>query len=212
MSLLALAVAGLFSGPVGCPPEVGHIRWDGVEAVAAGLDIGGTVWDRDRDGKPSAGDVMRIMDVRKGRAALAVDETWIVLKGGLASSVAKGHARSTARGVVTAACETPFELQGVPAFDSGQALARHLTDRAPGAPPVSKSEAARAEMAAWAEQLCRSKRSISRDDLARRLETHAAREQKHVARRTRQRLAGEVAAEYAASCTKLALPTGLTFD
>lgn len=207
-----MLLAGLLTTPIGCPPEVGHIRWGGVEAVAAELAIRGTVWDRDRDGKPSTGDVMRIEDARKGRSSLAMDETWIVLKGGLAKGVARGLARSQKRGVVDAACETPFELSDVPAFASGRALARHLDAQDPGAPPVSKTDAARAEMQGWARELCRSKRSISKDDLARRLETHAARKQKHIKRRTRQRLSREVAGEYAAACTKLALPSGLTFD
>ncbi len=207
-----LLVVGLLATPIGCPPEVGHIRWSGVEAVAAGLDIRGTVWDRDRDGRPSTGDVMRIEDAYKGRSALAMDMQWVVLKGALAKDVARGLTRSTKRGVVEAACETPFGLEDVPTFSSGRALARHITRQEPGAPMVSKTDAARSEMQGWARELCRSKRSISRDALARRLETHAAREQKHVARRTRQRLAREVAGEYAAACTKLALPSGLTFD
>jgi len=212
MTGLMLVIATLSAPPIGCPPEVGQIRWDGVEAVAAGLDIRGTVWDRDRDGRPSGGDVMRIDDARKGPSALPLDPTWIVLKGSLAKAVAKGLVRAEKRGAVHAACETSFELKGVPTFDSGRALARHLTAQEPGAPPVSKTDAARAEMQGWAEALCRSKRSISKEALARRLEAHAAREQKHVARGTRQRLSREVAQEYAASCTKLALPPGLTFD
>lgn len=207
-----LLVAGLLAGPIGCPPEVGHIRWAGVEATAAGLDIEGTVWDRDRDGKPSSGDVMRIETARKGRHPLAIDETWIVLKGALAKSVARGLARSTKKGGVTAACETPFELDDVPSFASGRALAVHLDVQTPGAPPISKTDAARAEMQGWAQKLCRSSRSIDKKELTSTLEAEAARKQRHIKRGTRQRLAREVASEYAASCTKLALPAGLTFD
>ncbi len=213
MSAALLTLTVMLSTPVACPPELGHIRWDGVEAAAAGLDVRGTLWDRDRDGKASRGDVMRIDEARRGPSPLTLDQTWIVLKGELAGDIDRGLKRSLARKQVHMACETPFELKGVPAFTSGPALARHLQRQDPGAPaPVSAADAARAEMQGWAQSLCRSKRSISKDDLARRLETHAAREQKHIERGVRQRMAREVAAEYAAACTKLALPDGLTFD
>lgn len=213
MSFVMLAFAAMLSGPIGCPPEVGHIRWDGVEAAAAGLDIRGTLWDRDRNGKASPGDVMRIDEARRGRSPLTLDETWIVLKGALAKDIDRGLKRSQAKEKVRAVCETPFALKDVPSFTTGQALARHLQRQDPGAPaPVSEADAARAEMQGWAQDLCRSQRSISKEELARTLETHAARKQKHVERATRQRLSREVAAEYAAQCTKLALPSGLTFD
>lgn len=212
MTGFTLAIVALFSAPIGCPPDVGQIRWDGVShgLRADGIVVEGTVWDRDRDGRPSAGDVMRIDDARRKGSSMPIDEVWVVLKGKLAKGVAREMKRQKH---VRSACETPFAIEGVPAFESGKALARHLRGQAGGdAAPLSKADRARADIAGWAAQLCRSKRSISRKDLQVRLETHAARKLKSVERRTRQRLAAEVAREYAMECSKMAVPDGLTFD
>lgn len=206
-----LLVAALLSPSIACPPDVGHIRWDGVQAAlrSTGVAVEGTVWDRDRDGKPSAGDVMRIEEARRGPSGMPIDETWVVLKGALAQEIAAGLRAHGSRG---SACETPFAVKDVPTFSDGRRLVRHLRggDDPAGEAP-SKADAARTQMAGWASTLCASKRSISREDLARRLEAHAARELRDIPQKRRQRMANEVAAEYAMACTKLALPGDLTY-
>ena len=92
------------------------------------------------------------------------------------------------------------------------ALARHLRSGADeDVGRMSKRDRARAEMAGWADQLCASKRHISKNALAKRLEAHSARKQRKLRRKTRQQLARDVAQEYAMACAKLDVPQDLTF-
>lgn len=134
---LTLALA-LLATPVFCPPDIGHIRWDDVKSKVAtdDIEIRGSVWDRDRNGKPSNGDVMRINSARRGGSTIDVSEAWIVLKGELARTVARDLAKSDAR----ASCETPFQIEGVPSIQDGKALARHFEALAPSVVAVQEPE------------------------------------------------------------------------
>lgn len=137
MTGLTLALV-LFATPVFCPPEIGHIRWDDVKSKVAAddIEIRGSVWDRDRNGKPSAGDVMRIESARRGGSTIGISEAWIVLKGELARSVARDLAKSDVR----TSCETPFQIEGAPTIHDGKALARHFEALAPSAVAVQEAE------------------------------------------------------------------------
>lgn len=127
-SLFALA---FLAAPLFCPPDIAHIRWDGVESrvSADDIEIRGTIWDRDRDGKPSAGDVMRIDSARRGGSVIDVSETWVVIKGDFARTLARDLKRSDVR----ESCERPFEFEGVPTIHDGKALARYFEEIVPSA-------------------------------------------------------------------------------
>lgn len=213
MTGLSLALTVLFAAPASCPPDVGQIRWDGVQhgMKSTGVQVTGSIWDRDRDGKPSRGDVMRIDEARRRGAGMAIDEVWVVIDGKLARGLARSVKNSRGLRMM---CETPFEVQGVPRMKSDKALARHLRgggDAAEPAQRMSKADQARADMAGWADQLCQSKRHISKNALSKRLEAHSARKHRKLRRKTRQRLAREVAQEYAMACARLDVPQDLTF-
>ncbi len=127
---IALALAA-FLAPTTlvCPRDIGQIRWDNIETQIKvdDIELTGTVWDRDRDGKPSAGDVMRIDRATRGGSVIDVTETWVVVKGQLARTLARDMKRSEVR----ASCETPFEIEGVPAMRDGKALARYINELVP---------------------------------------------------------------------------------
>lgn len=135
MTGITLALAFL-AAPVFCPPEIAHIRWDGVQSKVAAddIEIRGTIWDRDRNGKPSAGDVLRVDSARRGGSVIDVTETWMVIKGDFARTLARDLARSDVR----TSCETPFEIEGVPTIHDGKALARYFEELAPSAVSVTE--------------------------------------------------------------------------
>lgn len=141
MNPLALALAAFLApSPVAttivCPPEIGQMRWDNIESHIKSDDIAltGTVWDRDRDGKPSAGDVMRIDRATRGGSVIDVTETWMVVKGELARTLARDMKRSE----IKSSCETPFKIEGVPTIHNGKALARYIDELSP--PPAGATE------------------------------------------------------------------------
>lgn len=125
----ALLAFSFLAAPVFCPPDIAHIRWDGVESrvSADAIEIHGTIWDRDRNGKPSDGDVMRIDRVRRSGSTIDASESWVVIKGAFARTLARDLARSDVR----TSCERPFEFEGVPTIHDGKALARYFEERAP---------------------------------------------------------------------------------
>lgn len=138
MTSIALALAAfLVPTALVCPRDIGQIRWDNIESHIKidDIELTGTVWDRDRDGKPSAGDVMRIDRATRGGSVIDVTETWVIVKGDLARALARDLKRSDTR----ASCETPFEVEGVPTMRDGKALARYINALVPPAAGAPES-------------------------------------------------------------------------
>lgn len=209
MTNLALLVLVL-GGPVACPPEVGQIRWDGFEhhfkSRGKRIEVGGTLWDRDRDGKPSSGDLYRI----ERASGFAVDEAWLVIRGGLARALNRRFRK--VKSSLRATCESRFEVQDVPEMSSHGALARYLREIGGDGPGPSRADRARADMAGWAEEACASKKHLEKGALEKLLYQRAARRHGRVGRRNLRRIAHEVAGQYGVKCGHLTIPGRLTFD
>ena len=206
MNTLTLAIA-LLASPLSCPAEGSQVRWAGVKIKAGALRVEATVWDRNRDGRPSAGDLMRVDQARKGRKALGGDETWALVRGRLA----KGLRRAARNRRVRAACDPLFLIENVPKASSGRALARLIRSNGGDAKGPSRRDRARSDMSGWAARLCSSGRSISKAKLTKRLEKRGLRRHRALGARTVRTLAKEGAHENAVSCANLRAPKGFVF-
>lgn len=128
MKAITLLLAALVASPAlatPCPTDFGQLRWDNVDQ---GLEVNpvqvtGSIWDRDRDGKPSAGDVMRIDEAHRGAQGLPIASTWITIDGPLAESLASSVETAP---WVTAQCETPIEAEALPRVTTPAEIAHHL--------------------------------------------------------------------------------------
>ena len=206
MNAITLAIA-ILATPLSCPPEGSQVRWEGVKIRANGLRVEVTVWDRNRDGRPSSGDLLRVDKARKGRTALNLDQTWALIRGRLAKRV-----RAAVRSRRTrAACDPLFYIENVPKASSERGLARLIRANRAGSMAPTRRQRARSEMSQWATRLCKSKRSISKDQLTQRLEKRALRRHRSLGRGTVHALAEEVAHENAISCANLQVAKGLVF-
>jgi|JI10StandDraft_1071094.scaffolds.fasta_scaffold74829_2 hypothetical protein len=194
------ALALLLAQPVVCPPDVGQIKWSGFSyTYTAGGEtstIEGTLWDRDRSGKPSKGDLFRI----------DASERWFVLGGGLVPSFAARFKQIS--GELTATCESRFEVEGVPTLQSPAGLAE-LSDggAAQKADPVTRLQGL---MRGWAEEICGKKQHYEEAQLADELVRRAASE-RGFKNSTLRREAHAVAKEFGLKCAHLAVPQ-MTFD
>ncbi|MCA9540793.1 MAG: hypothetical protein KC620_17960 [Myxococcales bacterium] len=209
--MLRLILLSVFvAGPaLACPKAIRQARWADVRVglQGQGVTIEGTIWDRDRNGKPSNGDLMRIDAAARNGMPLTLEETWVVLKGDLAA----GFARRMGRTQPKPSCEVLTQVDGVPDFKTDRALARYLRKMDPDPADLPPKEAAYADMTRWAGELCKAKRHISESDLAKRLEANAVRRHRKVRRRTLQAMSKDVAADYALECAHLTVPATITF-
>ena len=212
MTALLLSIA-ILASPVHCTPDVGQMRWDHVKhrLKSDAVTVVGSVWDRDRNGRPSAGDVMRIDEAyRKGRP-LAVDETWMLMGRGLAKQVSRTIKR---KGLRPAACETPFSVRGIPRIKRPAQLARMLLKRHHREQPTTR-EVIEADLEDFVADICKSGRNISEKRLAKSLERRARKRHRRVKRSLIRSLARRVAHRSANDCSHLELHsterTQLTF-
>ncbi len=193
-----LALAILLAQPVSCPPDVGQIKWSGFSYrfTVSGREetIEGTLWDRDRNGKPSKGDLFRI----------DASERWFVLGGGLAPSFAT---RFKQLGDLTATCESRFEVEGVPTLQSVAALVEVAEGGAQKIDPVQRLQGL---MRAWAEEICGRKQHYEEAQLADELVRRATGE-RGFKNSTLRREAHAIAQEFGLKCAHLAVPK-MTFD
>lgn len=203
---LTLALALLGAPAVGCPPAVGQIRWDGVSYTVRGakqINITGTVWDRDRDGKPSHNDLMHIQSADP----LGIDEAWVVLRGALAKDVGRRFKRMEG---LTARCESRFEVKDVPKMGTPAALARHLNSLG-GTGKVSNAERVRADMQGWADELCKQSKHTSGEALTKFLEDRGMRKHARHGKGLIRRTAHEVAEAFEVACAHFSVPK-MTYD
>lgn len=211
MHFFSLLIA--LASPVACPPDQGNIRWDGLNYVFSAegkrFDAAGSLWDRDRNGKPSKGDLMRIDTATAGGRAMSVSEVWITLGPGLAADVQRRFKKVGAR--LDAQCESRFELEGVPVIASPAALAKHLHAQDAGAPKLSKSEQAEQAMVGWAEARCKPNTHTDEKTLRGWLYDQAARKYGDVPKRELKAIAAEIADKYAIQCAHLTVPK-VTFE
>lgn len=208
MVVLTMLVLAL-QAPVNCPPEVGQIRWDGVHHTLTikgkRVAVLGTVWDRDRDGKPSHKDLMRI----ESASGFGVDELWVELRGNLAKDVARSLKSKGNAGV---RCESRFTVEGVPKVGTARALARLIEGAGGGGGKLTLEDRVRGDMAGWAEQMCGGKTHIAEEQLAKALEARGKRAHRKAGAGTLRRVAHQVAADYSLKCAHLEVGKGLTFD
>lgn len=200
-------------GSTNCPPDVGQIKWSGVQFGFSGpggrYDVDGQIWDRDRDGKPSNGDLLKIDEARHKGQPLSMNPTWVVLKGGLAKDVAAAFARNPPD---RATCESRFEVEDVPTMTSGDALATRLRGLS-GFTVVSPEDQARNDLSAWAAETCRNKSAnIKRADLQKRVLARGRATHRSLGDRTLKALADEVTQTYAMECGQLDVQKRLTFE
>ncbi len=208
MVVLTMLIFALHA-PVNCPPEVGQIRWDGVQHTLTikgkRVAVRGTVWDRDRDGKPSHKDLMRI----DSASGFGVDELWIELRGNLAKDIARSL---KSKGSAGQRCESRFTVDGVPKVGTARALARLIAGTDGGGGKLTLEDRVRGDMAGWAEQMCGGKTHIGEEQLAQALEARGKRAHSKAGAGTLRRVAHQVAADYSLKCAHLEVGKGLTFD
>lgn len=210
--MLPLLAALFLGAPIACPPDVGQIKWSGLEhsfkAQGGRYVINATVWDRNRDGKPSHNDLLRVESATLNGDAIGVSDAWVTIRGGLAKQIGRRFKRS--RGL-TAACESRFQIQGVPKAASAKRLARLLRDNA-GVRTESPAERAQSDMGTWAGEICQGKTHVPEEELARRLARRARHHHRKVSKARLKRIARTVAHEWARECAHLVVPNKLTFE
>lgn len=212
-ALFAPRAPGADNDASNCPSDVGHIRWNGVQYAFSGpggaYRIEGRLWDRDRDGKPSNGDLMKIEEALHKGQPMSMNPTWVTLKGGLARDLAAAFKRSPPTSSV---CESHFEVQDVPVLANDEALALRLRALS-GFAVVSPEDAARADLNTWAGDICRTKtHNIKRADLNNRLMTRARHSHKRLGNRVLKTLVDETTAAFAMECGQLDVQKRLTFE
>lgn len=183
-----------------CPPDVGQIKWSGFSFTfsAGGREqtVEGTLWDRDRNGKPSKGDLFRVDE----------GEKWFVVGGDLAQRFA-ARFKQVGDGLA-AACESRFDVEGVPTVTTTAGLAALLDEGGGGRQdPVARLQG---QMRAWAEEICGQKKHYEEAQLAEILVQRAAGERGFKGS-TLRREAQMVAREFGLKCAHIAVPK-MTFD
>lgn len=213
LSLLVVLLGAPNGASVTCPADQGNIRWDGFsfefQAHGKKHDAVGSLWDRDRNGKPSKGDLMRIDTATAGGRAMGVSEVWITLGGNLAGRFAKRFAKIGPR--LSAECESRFELEGVPQMSSPEALAKHLRAQDSSAVQQSPTEAVEQSMIGWAEERCGSKQHTDEKVLTDWLFQRAMKVHGAVGKARVKTIATEVAKKYGLQCAHFDMPK-VTFD
>ncbi len=208
MTGLSLLLVALLN-PGNCPPEVGQIRWDGLSLTlstkSGKVTIRGSVWDRDRNGKPSAKDVMRIDDA----GAYAVDEVWFELRGSLADELARRFKRQPG---LTSNCVSDFKVEGVPRIGSAAALSRHLEKLSGAGGPTRPEDILRADMSGWAEEICKQPKHTAEDALANLLASRAKGGRSKAGPGLIKRVAHQVASDHAVECAHFRVRQGITYD
>jgi hypothetical protein len=198
----------LLAAPINCPPSVGQIKWDdfsfSFKARGKRMTVSGPLWDRDRNGRPSKGDLFRVDSTSHG----AADETWVVLGRGLAGTMNKTFRRN--KGRLTASCEARFQIKGVPRLGSAAKLGAMLL-RQGGGERLSPLDALDANMRDWAAGWCDKKRHIEEEQLAKMLVGQAKKSLRGYKGSTLRRHAAKIADEYAMQCAHLTVPK-ITFD
>lgn len=185
---------------------MGQIKWDdftfSFKARGKRMTVTGPLWDRDRNGKPSRGDLYRVDTASHGGA----DETWVVVGNGLARTMRKAFKR----GGFTAVCEARFQIKGVPKMRSAAALGGLLLKQGGGG-RVDPLTALDQSMREWAEGLCAKRQHIEEARLAGILSDRAQKRLRGYKRSTIKRTAQKVAKDYALQCAHLSVPR-ITFD
>ena len=212
MTGLVMIVA-LLAQPIACPPEVGQIRWDNFsmkfKAAAKWYDVTGSIWDRDRNGRPSSGDLMRIDSATAGRDALEVDEIWIIIRGKLAKTVAKRF-KKVGRELATT-CESRFEVEGIPRPASKTALAKILRKFGRTASRLTKRERAEILLTQLADERCQQKTHTDEDTLRAYLFDRGMRKYGEVGQGHIKKMAARIAQDYGLKCAYIKIPK-LTFE
>ncbi len=196
-----------------CPPDVGQIKWSGLthdfSAKGARYSVQATVWDRDRNGKVSAGDLVRLEGAQRKGEDLGVSDAWFTVGGALAKAL--NRRRIKAGGGLQADCESHFTVDKVPRLKTNGQLAKRLNAWG-GVVRQSPSEQAEAAMDGWAASLCGEGRHLEQTELANRLAAKAAHQFKGLSARRRKGLAHTVSKRWAMQCAHLKVPPKLTFE
>ena len=194
-------VLGVFAGPTNCPTDVGQIRWDGVTYEVPGqrMTVRGTIWDRDRNGRPSHGDLMKIESATQRGRDLTDGETWIVMKGRLAHSMAQSFRRKKPE---SARCETRFNIRGVPTIASAGRLGRFLRQQSANSGQNGDAKI-KETMLAHVDRICRKGVNTPREILSKKLYRIARRTHRRPGKAHLRRLADEVASEFSLKCGHL---------
>lgn len=205
--MLALAISVLLAAPTSCPPAVGQIKWDdfsfNFSARGKRFAVTGPLWDRDRNGRPSKGDLFRVDSSSQG----AADETWVVVGRSLARTMQTSFKRT--KNSLNAVCEARFKIKDVPKMKSAGALGALLVRQGGG--KASPMEALDGAMREWANGICDKRRNIDEADLAKMLSDRARARMRGFKRSTINGQARKVAKDYALQCAHLAMPK-MTFD
>ena len=165
------------------------------------------MWDRNRDGRPSSGDLIRVERARKGRKVISGNETWALVRGSLAKTIRKA-ARSRR---VRAACDPLFLIEDVPKASNARALARLIRANGNVASAPTRKDRARSDMSGWATRLCNRGKRITKEKLSKMLEKRGMRRHRPLGRGTLRSLADEVAQENAVKCANLKIAKGFVF-
>jgi hypothetical protein len=154
---------------------------------------------------------MRIDDARRGRTALSIQETWIVLGTSLSKNMARNLRQRRGRG---AACETSFAVDGLPKMRNGRALARLLIQQHKRGQPRLR-DVIEADMNDLAVEICQPGIDMSERALARLLERKSKVRHRRAKRTLLKRIARSVARQNASLCAHLDVGSksslGLTF-
>ncbi len=210
--MTGFALTAMVLATVGCPKDVGQIRWDdfshSFNAAGKKMQVQGTIWDRDQNGRVSQNDLMKVESASANGDALGIDEVWVVLRGAVAKSFARRHKRIKSR--LQARCESRFSVKGVPKMGSLNALGRYLRKQG-GEVKLSKGEKLQADMVSWAVKICEGDRHIPEASLRKQLQKRGMRRSRGHGAGTIKRLARDTAKDYAMECAHLAVPKRLTF-
>ena len=170
--------------------------------------VKGTLWDRNRDGRPSSGDLMKITSATANGSALAIDEVWISVRGSLAKSMKRRFKRIKSR--VTARCESRFDVENVPRMSSPRALGKHLRTLG-GERRLNPRQRAQADITGWAEDICGRGDHVVEEALEAKLFDRAARRHGRVGKGHLKRMARDTAREYTMRCAHFTKPKKFTF-
>ncbi|MEZ4465974.1 MAG: hypothetical protein R3F43_16295 [bacterium] len=167
----------------------------------------GTLWDRDRNGRPSKGDLFRVDSAEAGGDDVGAGEVWAVLGGGLASAF-NARFKQIGKGL-NSTCESRFEVEDVPTVNGADRLGALVLDTGGG--PVDPVARLNATMRGWADEICAQKKHYEEEQLAGLLADRASREERGFKGSTIRGEARTVARDYGLKCAHLAVPK-MTFD
>ncbi len=200
MISFALAAVVLAS-QVACPADVGQIRWEGYShqfnAGGQRYVVQGTLWDRNADGKPSSGDLMKIDSATKNGTALSFDEAWISVRGSLAKSMKRRFKR--VKRSLSARCESRFDVKNVPRMGSPGALGKYLR-KLDGKRKLTPREMASADVDAWAADICGRGVHVEEDALEAKLYDRLSRRHRRIGKGHLKRMAKDTARANAMRC------------